>query len=69
MDGGNLESGSDEYWNCVIRHKSAYGLHEGGTCRMGRGNGEDPEAVVDTRLRVIGVDGLKFEGSGFVGGA
>ena len=32
-------------------------FHPGGTCRMGAAN--DPASVVDSRLRVIGVDGLR----------
>ncbi|CAG9182481.1 GMC family oxidoreductase [Cupriavidus respiraculi] len=32
-------------------------FHPVGTCRMGRG--DDPQAVVDHRLRVIGIDGLR----------
>jgi choline dehydrogenase len=34
-------------------------FHPVGTCRMGRGGGGDAQAVVDPRLRVIGVAGLR----------
>ncbi|CAC5400773.1 unnamed protein product [Mytilus coruscus] len=48
---------SDNYWRCVGRHflRSAY--HFVGTCRMGSVN--DPSVVVDSRLRVIGIDKLR----------
>nr|XP_022909263.1 glucose dehydrogenase [FAD, quinone]-like [Onthophagus taurus] len=49
--------GSDEYWECAIRHLSTTTYHQTTTCKMGPKN--DPEAVVDHRLRVYGVDGLR----------
>lgn len=48
---------SQEYWECFIRERFASGLHGGGTCKMGKGQGDD--AVVDTNLRVIGLEGLR----------
>ncbi len=39
-----------------IREKVESGYHPCGTCKMGRD--DDPMAVVDSNLRVIGVDGL-----------
>uniref|UniRef100_T1J979 Glucose-methanol-choline oxidoreductase N-terminal domain-containing protein n=1 Tax=Strigamia maritima TaxID=126957 RepID=T1J979_STRMM len=48
---------SDDYWKCYIRHYT-YGLfHQSGTCKMG--SQTDPLAVVDSRLRVYGVEGLR----------
>ncbi|CAL8117910.1 unnamed protein product [Orchesella dallaii] len=49
---------SDDYWRCFVRQNTGVGLHAGGTCRMGRGP-RDPQAVVDTSLRVIGIEGLR----------
>ncbi|XP_052066933.1 choline dehydrogenase, mitochondrial-like isoform X2 [Mytilus californianus] len=48
---------SDNYWRCIGRHflRSAY--HFIGTCRMG--SVDDPSVVVDSRLRVIGIDKLR----------
>ncbi|KAL0130224.1 hypothetical protein PUN28_002068 [Cardiocondyla obscurior] len=46
-----------EYWECAIRHFTFTIYHPTGTCKMGpRG---DPTAVVDPRLRVYGVKGLR----------
>ncbi|KAG7204868.1 hypothetical protein KM043_005268 [Ampulex compressa] len=46
-----------EYWECCIRHFTFTIYHPTGTCKMGpRG---DPTAVVDPRLRVYGVKGLR----------
>jgi choline dehydrogenase len=39
-----------------IRHVARPSLHTAGTCRMGTG----ADAVVDARLRVRGVDGLRI---------
>ncbi|XP_014247177.1 glucose dehydrogenase [FAD, quinone] [Cimex lectularius] len=46
---------SDEYWECALRHFTFTIYHPTGTCKMGVG----PEAVVDPRLRVHGVRGLR----------
>jgi choline dehydrogenase len=48
---------SDEYWKCVIKHLTFSIYHESGTCKMGPVS--DQEAVVDPRLRVQGINGLR----------
>ncbi|XP_003705686.2 glucose dehydrogenase [FAD, quinone] [Megachile rotundata] len=48
---------SEEYWECSIRHIASSLFHPVGTARMGS-NG-DSMAVVDPRLRVHGVKGLR----------
>ncbi|XP_011704106.1 PREDICTED: glucose dehydrogenase [FAD, quinone]-like, partial [Wasmannia auropunctata] len=53
----NYENDSDAYWECMIRLLSSTAYHACGTCKMGpRG---DPTAVVDPRLKVIGVQKLR----------
>lgn len=54
----HLEFRGDEYFKCFIRHMAGSGLHAGGTCRMGRGE-EDKNAVVDSKLKVIGIEGMR----------
>ncbi len=54
----NFTFGSDDYWVCVIRYTSVSGWHAGGGNRMGQGD-NDPNAVVDTRLKVIGIERLR----------
>ncbi|EEB16963.1 glucose dehydrogenase precursor, putative [Pediculus humanus corporis] len=49
--------GTDEYWDCAIRHISMTIYHPVGTCKMGPE--WDPDAVVDPRLRIYGVKGLR----------
>jgi choline dehydrogenase len=46
---------SDEALIADLRNRGVSNLHPVGTCRMGRG----PDAVVDPRLRVHGVRGLR----------
>ncbi|XP_038122043.1 glucose dehydrogenase [FAD, quinone]-like [Culex quinquefasciatus] len=48
---------SDLYWECYIRHLSTTLYHPVGTAKMG--SPTDPEAVVDSQLRVYGIDGLR----------
>ena len=49
---------SDEDWQEVMRRQVETGYHPVGTCRMGpRG---DPTAVVDDRLKVHGLEGLRI---------
>ncbi|XP_015180329.1 PREDICTED: glucose dehydrogenase [FAD, quinone]-like isoform X2 [Polistes dominula] len=45
------------YWECTIRHFTFTIYHPVGTCKMGPK--DDPTAVVDPRLRVYGVKGLR----------
>ncbi|XP_014221010.1 glucose dehydrogenase [FAD, quinone]-like [Trichogramma pretiosum] len=49
--------GTQEYFECVARRYYKPLHHVAGTCRMGPSS--DPEAVVDPRLRVHGVGGLR----------
>ncbi|EFN84157.1 glucose dehydrogenase [FAD, quinone] isoform X1 [Harpegnathos saltator] len=53
----HTEPDSDEYWRCNLRHMSFEYFHPVGTAKMGPR--EDPTAVVDARLRVHGVQGLR----------
>ncbi|XP_077275914.1 LOW QUALITY PROTEIN: glucose dehydrogenase [FAD, quinone]-like [Temnothorax americanus] len=53
----NYEYDSDAYWECVIRMLSTTLYHYCGTCKMGPSG--DPTAVVDPRLKVIGIQGLR----------
>ena len=48
--------GSDEYWACFLGHV-IHGQHYSGTCKMGPLS--DPNSVVDTQLKVKGVQGLR----------
>jgi len=48
---------SDEYLECMARHFSFTIYHLSGTCKMGPA--DDKKAVVDPRLRVYGVKGLR----------
>lgn len=48
---------SDEAIDAFIRRKVESAYHPCGTCRMGRP--DDPGAVVDPQLRVIGMEGLR----------
>jgi 4-pyridoxate dehydrogenase len=48
---------SDEGLDAYIRATAATAHHPLGTCKMGHPN--DPQAVVDSELKVLGVDGLR----------
>ena len=48
---------TDAYWECAIRHFTFTIYHPAGTCKMGPVS--DPDAVVDPRLRVYGVQRLR----------
>ncbi|XP_055607934.1 glucose dehydrogenase [FAD, quinone]-like [Uranotaenia lowii] len=52
-----LEFDSDSYWECYIRYMSTTIYHPVGTAKMGPDS--DPKAVVDSRLKVRGVKGLR----------
>ncbi|XP_033220717.1 glucose dehydrogenase [FAD, quinone]-like isoform X2 [Belonocnema kinseyi] len=49
----NTKPDSKEYWECNFRHTGTTIFHPVGTAKMGPEN--DPEAVVDPRLKVHGV--------------
>ncbi|OXU31327.1 hypothetical protein TSAR_002528 [Trichomalopsis sarcophagae] len=48
---------SDQYYECFVKHYMSSGLHPVGTCKMG--SNSDREAVVNPRLRVHGIKGLR----------
>ncbi|XP_018569543.1 glucose dehydrogenase [FAD, quinone] [Anoplophora glabripennis] len=48
---------TDEYWECSIRHFTFTIYHPTSTCKMGPAS--DPDAVVDARLKVYGIGGLR----------
>ncbi|XP_052084213.1 uncharacterized GMC-type oxidoreductase Mb1310-like [Mytilus californianus] len=48
---------SDNYWKCIGRHFLGSAAHIVGTCRIG--SALDRSAVVDPRLRVIGIENLR----------
>ena len=48
---------TDEYWSCFVRQYTATFYHSVGTAKMGPAS--DPLAVVDARLRVHGLQGLR----------
>ncbi|XP_044261112.1 glucose dehydrogenase [FAD, quinone]-like [Tribolium madens] len=52
-----FEFKSDDYWRCAIRWLTSTVYHPVGTCKMGPRS--DPGAVLDSRLRVHGIDGLR----------
>ncbi|CAK1589031.1 unnamed protein product [Parnassius mnemosyne] len=48
-----LKWGSDDYWRCYVQNTVGSMLHPVGTCKMG------PKGVVDEKLRVHGIFGLR----------
>lgn len=48
---------SDDYWACMARYITLTIYHQSGTCKMGPPT--DKKAVVDPRLRVYGIKGLR----------
>ncbi|KAK2580037.1 hypothetical protein KPH14_012324 [Odynerus spinipes] len=53
----SYEFASDDYWRCAIRHLPSMMNHEIGTVKMGPKS--DPFAVVDSRLKVYGIENLR----------
>ncbi|XP_001607836.1 glucose dehydrogenase [FAD, quinone]-like [Nasonia vitripennis] len=53
----NLDINSSEYFECVAKTNTMTSYHPVGTCKMGPKS--DCEAVVDPRLRVYGIEGLR----------
>ena len=53
----SFEYPSIDYWRCYARYYTMTIYHPSGTCKMGPAS--DKMAVVDPRLRVHGVDGLR----------
>ncbi|XP_065223661.1 glucose dehydrogenase [FAD, quinone]-like [Planococcus citri] len=53
----NLKPSTDEYYECLIRNFAQTVYHPVGTCKMGPKS--DKNAVVDARLKVYGVEGLR----------
>lgn len=52
-----LEYSSDDYWKCYLTYFATTAYHPVGTCKMGPST--DKKSVVDPRLRVHGVKGLR----------
>ena len=48
---------TDAYWECFVRHMAITVYHHTSACKMGAGS--DPSAVVDPKLRVKGIKGLR----------
>ncbi|XP_057338233.1 glucose dehydrogenase [FAD, quinone]-like isoform X2 [Microplitis mediator] len=48
---------SEEYWSCVVKQDTGPENHQAGSCKMGPVN--DPMAVVDSKLKVHGINGLR----------
>lgn len=55
---------TDDYWRCYIRHLCTTVYHPTGTTKMGPDS--DETAVVDSRLRVRGVKGLRVIDAGIM---
>lgn len=52
-----FEYASDEYWRCYVSYMTTTLYNPSGTCKMGPHS--DPDAVVDPRLKVQGMLGLR----------
>ncbi|XP_018351784.1 PREDICTED: glucose dehydrogenase [FAD, quinone]-like [Trachymyrmex septentrionalis] len=53
----DYEYDSNAYWECMLRLLTSTVFHYCGTCKMGAKG--DPTAVVDPKLKVIGIQGLR----------
>lgn len=53
----HIEFDKPGYWECYVRHMTSTIYHPTSSCKMGPDS--DPEAVVDARLRVKGIKGLR----------
>jgi choline dehydrogenase len=53
----HLQLFTDEYWECLIRQYTMTIYHISGTAKMGPSS--DPMAVLDSKLNVYGVEGLR----------
>ena len=49
---------TDDYWECITRHFTYTTYHDVGTCKMGPET--DSDSVVDSRLKVHGISGLRI---------
>lgn len=52
-----IQYDTDDFWECYIRHLVTTIYHPVGTAKMGPDS--DPEAVVDSKLKVKGIKGLR----------
>ena len=53
----DFEFGGKDYWKCIMIEYTTSMYHPVGTCKMGPKS--DPEAVVNERLKVYGINGLR----------
>ncbi|XP_016837552.1 glucose dehydrogenase [FAD, quinone]-like [Nasonia vitripennis] len=51
------EHDSDDYWECALKTYTITLCHHSDTCKMGRK--DDKTVVVDTRLKVLGINNLR----------
>jgi choline dehydrogenase len=56
-DCSHVQFGTDDYWVCLARNYTHTVFHYSGTCKMGPDS--DPGAVLDSQLRVRGVQHLR----------
>jgi choline dehydrogenase len=56
-DCAHWEYGTDDYWACLARNYTQTIFHYSGSCKMGPDS--DPTAVLDSQLRVRGVQHLR----------